>query len=324
MLYPLKFFPIFKEKIWGGNKIKTILNKDFLSLPNCGESWEISGIANNANKVMNGFLKNNTLDELVSVYMGDLVGEKIFDIYGEHFPLLIKFIDANSDLSVQVHPNDKLANQLYGENGKTEMWYVIDADEDAKINLGFNCPMTQEKLEEHVKKGTLENVLHYVDTKVGDVFYLPAGKVHAIGKGVLLAEIQQTSDITYRLYDYNRKDKDGNLRPLHIEEAYKAIDYQDDQNEPIRISPEKNKTTKLVHSPYFITNILLFNKTIEKTYIALDTFVIYICIEGKAYIRYDGGEETISKGECVLMPAIIEDAVFVPDKNCRLLETYLP
>ena len=324
MLYPLKFTPILKEKIWGGNKIKTILNKDFSPLPNCGESWEISGIDNDSNKVSNGFLKGNTLSELVGVYMGDLVGEKVFDTYNEHFPLLIKFIDANSDLSVQVHPNDRLAAQLHGENGKTEMWYVLAADEQAKINVGFTTPVNKEKLEHHIQSGTLEEILNYVPTKAGDVFYLPAGKVHAIGKGVLLAEIQQTSDITYRLYDYNRKDKNGKLRPLHIEEAYQAIDYENNDNQPIRISPKKNKTQLLVRSPYFVTNLLFFDQKVEKIYIETDSFVIYICVEGEALIRYDGGEETISKGECVLMPAVIEEAVFIPNKSCRLLEIYLP
>ena len=256
--------------------------------------------------------------------MGALVGEKVFDNYGETFPLLIKLIDANDDLSVQVHPNDEMAEKLYGQNGKTEMWYVIHAEKDAEINIGFNTPMTREKLEKHIANNTLKDVLHYVNTRAGDVFYIPAGKVHAIGKGVLLAEIQQSSDITYRLYDYNRKDTNGKLRPLHIQEAYQAIDYQNTDNEPIRLHATPNKSTSLVRSPYFITNILNFDKQVEKIYADMDSFVIYICLEGHARLIYPKGEESISKGECILIPATIEDTVFIPQGNCKLLETYLP
>ena len=325
MLYPLKFKPIYKDKIWGGNKIKTLLGKDFSPLANCGESWEISGIENDSNKITNGFLKGNTLNEILTVYMGDLVGEKIFDTYGEKFPLLIKFIDANDDLSVQVHPDDKLSAKLYGDNGKTEMWYILDTDENARINIGFNTPMSQEKLKKHIDAGTLEEVLHYVKPKPSDVFYIPAGKVHAIGKGVMLVEIQQSSDVTYRLYDYNRKDTDGKLRPLHIEEAYQAIDFANTNNEVFSVKPENNQTQKILHTPYFHTNILLFDQKVEKIYADMDSFVIYICLEGSVHIQCDKNEEVISKGECVLMPAVIENAVLSPQNSpCKLLEVYLP
>ena len=324
MLYPLKFKPLFKEKIWGGHKLQTILGKNFSPLPNCGESWEIAAFNEASNIITNGFLKDNTLEDILPIYMGDLVGEKVFDTYGETFPLLIKFIDANDDLSVQVHPNDDMSEKLYGQNGKTEMWYVIHAEKDAEINIGFNTPMTRDLLEKHIADNTLKDILNYVKARTGDVFYIPAGKIHAIGKGVLLAEIQQASDITYRLYDYNRKDTNGKLRPLHIQEAYQAIDYQNTDNEPIRLPPTPNKSTSLVRSPYFITNILNFDKQVEKIYADMDSFVIYICLEGHAQLIYPKGEESISKGECILIPATIEDAVFVPHGNCKLLETYLP
>ncbi|MBP7101802.1 MAG: class I mannose-6-phosphate isomerase [Bacteroidales bacterium] len=324
MLYPLKFNTIYKEKIWGGNKVKTILNKDYSPLANCGETWEISGLKGFSNQVKNGFLKGNTLEELVSVYMGDLVGEKVFQIYGETFPLLIKFIDANDDLSVQVHPNNTLAEKFQNDYGKTEMWYVLQADANAKINIGFNTPMTKEKLEKHIQSNSLEKVLNYVDAKAGDIFYIPAGKVHAIGKGVLLTEIQQSSDITYRLYDYQRKDTQGNLRPLHIQEAYQAIDYENIENNPIRFVSEINTTLTLVCSPFFVTNHIYFDKQVEKIYADMDTFVIYICLEGETSIHYHGGKEILSKGECILIPATIEDAVFEPHGVCKLLETYLP
>ena len=323
MLYPLKFKTIFKEKIWGGDKIKRILGKDFSPLKNCGETWEISAIEPDCSIVKNGFLAGNTLPELIEIYMADLVGERVFDTFGTEFPLLIKFIDAEKDLSVQVHPDDEVANRKHHTNGKTEMWYIIDAQSDSKLNIGFNQLMTKELLKKHIEDNTLENVLKYIPVKAGDAVFIPAGKVHAICKGILLAEIQQSSDITYRLYDYNRKDENGNLRQLHIDKALDAIHYNDVANSPITYSQEENKTNTIVRSPYFVTNYIHFDKPVEKIYADMDSFVIYICLEGKAKICYDEGEETISLGECVLMPAIIENAIFIPNGNCKLLEVYI-
>src|SRR3972149_1007896 len=196
-LYPLKFKPIFKDKIWGGDKIKTLLNKDFSPLPNCGESWEISGVQDEISVVSNGFLIGNNLQELIEIYMGDLVGDQVYQKYGIEFPLLIKFIDAHDDLSIQVHPNDKLAMQRHNAYGKTEMWYIIDADRGAKLISGFNTEVTKDAYIKHLENNTLNLILNYEEVKAGDVFFMPAGRVHAIGKGILLTEIQQTSDITY-------------------------------------------------------------------------------------------------------------------------------
>lgn len=323
MLYPLKFKTIFKEKIWGGNKVKYVLGKDFSPLKNCGETWEISAIEPDCSVVKNGFLAGNTLPELIEIYMGDLLGEKVFNEFGVEFPLLIKFIDAEKDLSVQVHPGDEIAGKKHQSNGKTEMWYIIDAQSDSKINVGFNQPMTEELLKKHIDNNTLEKVLNYIPVKAGDAIFIPAGKVHAICKGILLAEIQQSSDITYRLYDYNRKDETGNFRQLHVDDALDAIHYGDTANSPVVYSQEENKTNTIVHSPYFVTNYMHFNQQVEKIYAGMDSFVIYICLEGGAKIHYDEGEETISLGECVLMPAVIENAVFIPDNNCKLLEVYI-
>lgn len=324
MLYPLKFKAIYKEKIWGGKKIASLLNKPVGDLENCGESWELSGFDEEPIIVSNGFLAGNSLNELVEVYMGDLVGEKVFHKYGQVFPLLIKFIDAQEDLSVQVHPDDEMAKQLGEFNGKTEMWYVIQADENAKINIGFKRPVAKNELKKLIQENRLEEVLHYVPAESGDTFYIPAGKVHAIGKGVLLAEIQQLSDITYRLYDYNRKGADGKTRELHIKEALEAIDYKDNANSPVIYSPKKNTTVDLVKSPYFITHLIHFDKAVEKIYVSLDSFVLYICVEGSAAFCYDDHMESISVGECVLKPACIENAVLVPKGNCKLLEVYMP
>ena len=323
MLYPLKFKTIYKEKIWGGSKIKSMLKQDFSPLSNCGEAWKISGIEPESSVVSNGFLKGNTLNELAEIYMDDLLGEKVFKKFGEEFPLLIKFIDAQKDLSVQVHPDDKLSAEKHHGNGKTEMWYVIDAEPDATLNIGFNRQMNRQLLKEHISQNRIIDVLNFVNVKAGDAVFIPSGKVHAIGKGILLAEIQQSSDITYRLYDYNRKDENGKLRSLHVDDALNAIHYNDADNALISYSKQQNRTNNIVHSPFFVTNIIDFNQSVEKIYTDMGSFVIYICLSGKAKIFYPNGEETIQTGECILMPADIEKAIFQPNTQCKMLETYI-
>jgi mannose-6-phosphate isomerase len=324
MLYPLKFETVYKEKIWGGNRIKHVLNKDFSPLKNCGETWEISAIEPDCSVVKNGFLAGNSLNELIEIYMGDLVGEKIFDSFGTEFPLLIKFIDAQSDLSVQIHPDNETAQKLHRGNGKTEMWYIVDAQPDAKLNIGFNQTMNKTLLKKHLDNNTLEEVLNFISVQAGDAVFIPAGKVHAIGKGILLAEIQQSSDVTYRLYDYNRKDENGNFRQLHIDKALDAIHYDDVANNVLAYPREKNRTCNIVRSPYFTTNYMDFDKAVEKIYANMDTFVIYICVDGKARIVYERGEETIALGECILIPAAIDQVNIIPENNCKLLEVYIP
>ena len=291
----------------------------------CGESWEVSGFDEEPSVVTNGFLAGNTLNELIEVYMGDLVGEKVFHTYGAAFPLLVKFIDAQDDLSVQVHPGDAMAKELGEFNGKTEMWYVIQADSGARINVGFNRKMQAEDLRRFVAENRVEEALRYHPVQAGSVFYIPAGKVHAIGKGILLAEIQQLSDITYRLYDYNRRYAEGNPRELHVEEALQAIDFEDAEGGAVAYSPQRNQTCDLVRCPYFVTRYVEFDKPVEKIYVAMDSFVLYVCVSGSAEIRYDETEsESIRAGECVLLPASMENAVIVPHGICALLETYIP
>ena len=305
MLYPLKFKNIYKGKIWGG------------------EAWKISGIEPETSVVANGFLKGNTLNELIEIFMDDLLGEQVFKKFRQEFPLLIKFIDAKKDLSVQVHPDDTLAAQKHQCKGKTEMWYIIDAEPDAKLNIGFTIPMNKPLLQQHIAKNTVEDILHFFPVKSGDAVFIPSGKVHAIGRGILLAEIQQSSDITYRLYDYNRPDENGNLRPLHINDALDAIHYNETENALISYSKQQNSTNNIVYSPFFATNFMDFNQSVEKIYENIDSFVIYICLSGKAKIVYPEGEESIQTGECVLMPAAIENAIFYPEPHCKLLETYI-
>ena len=224
-LYPLKFTPIYKDKIWGGNKIHDLLGLNYAPLPNCGEVWLLSSVAGEASIVSNGFLEGNEINELIEVYMGDLIGDQVYEKSGEGFPLLFKIIDANAALSVQVHPNDALAQRRHQCNGKTEMWYVMQADQGAKLISGFNRKMDRTSYLKHLNENSLKDVLNFENAQKGDVFYMPAGRVHAIGSGILLAEIQQTSDITYRIYDWDRKDANGMARDLHTELALDALDF---------------------------------------------------------------------------------------------------
>ena len=320
-LYPLKFTPIYKDKIWGGNKIKTILNKDFGDLPNCGESWEISAVEGNISVVSNGYLAGNSLEELMEVYMGELVGDQVFDTFGIEFPLLIKFIDANDDLSIQVHPNDELAKERHNAFGKTEMWVVLQADAGSKLVAGFNQQVDKDIYLEKLHNNELTDILNFEEVSAGDVYYIPAGRVHAIGKGILLAEIQQTSDITYRIYDYDRKDAQGNPRELHTDLALDAIDFTLYPDYKSHYQPKINESVELVKCKYFTTNLLEINEVVEKDYNQLDSFVIYICIEGILQIETESGSETLQKGETILIPAVIESVRLIPiSPSVKLLE----
>ncbi|HBS88312.1 MAG: mannose-6-phosphate isomerase [Bacteroidetes bacterium GWF2_38_335] len=323
MLYPLKFKTIYKDKIWGGDKIKTILGKDFSPLPNCGETWEISGVAGEISIVENGDLAGNGLDELIEIYMSDLVGESVYERFGDEFPLLIKFIDAREDLSIQVHPNDELAKERHNAYGKTEMWYIIQADEGARVISGFKGQIDKISYLDYLSRNNLEKILNEEQAKAGDVFFIRSGRVHATGKGILLAEIQQTSDITYRIYDYNRKDSNGNLRDLHTDLALDAIDFNTEKSYRTDYQIVKNTPSKIVHCNYFNTNIIEFDKKIEKDYILIDSFVIYICIEGSFSIEHEGGKEFVKKGDTVLIPAALKELSIVPDLKAKILEVYI-
>ncbi len=323
-LYPLKFAPIYMDKIWGGQKIKTVLGKDFGNLPNCGESWELSGVPGNVSVVSNGYLAGNNLEELIEVYMGDLVGDHVYEKFSVEFPLLIKFIDANDDLSVQVHPNDELSKKRHKAFGKTEMWYVLQADEGARLNCGFNQPLDANKYLQKLSDGELMNILNFVEVKPGDVFFMPAGRVHAIGKGTMVAEIQQTSDVTYRIFDYNRKDANGNERELHTDLALEAIDFTYHDNFRTDYNNELNKSTEVVKCNYFNTSILEFDQVIEKDIYELDSFVIYICVEGEYEIITPESNEKAKKGETVLIPASLIQYQLKPvSPTVKLLEVHL-
>lgn len=323
-LYPLKFVTQYKDKIWGGNKIKTVLNKDFSPLSNCGETWEISAVEGNVSVVANGYLAGNDLQELAEIYMGDLLGEKVYERFGPEFPLLIKFIDANDDLSIQVHPDDQLSKQRHNAYGKTEMWYVLQADRGAKLNSGFNQEMDQEKYLKFLEEKKLMEILNFEEVTPGDVFFMPAGRVHAIGKGILLAEIQQTSDVTYRIYDYDRCDDKGNPRELHTDLAIGAIDFRFHEKYKTDYIEKLNESSEIVNCEYFTTNVLVFNQPLEKDYNAIDSFVIYMCLDGSCEIVSENGTEQLAKGETILIPASLENLELVPKSpSVKLLEVYI-
>jgi mannose-6-phosphate isomerase len=319
-LYPLKFQPILKDKIWGGQKLQQLLHKSTSSIK-AGESWEISDVEGDTSIVANGPLKGTSLKTLMDTYTSDLMGTKNFRQFGNKFPLLIKFIDAKQDLSVQLHPNDKLAKARHNSFGKTEMWYVVQADPASNLIVGFNQEMTPELYVKHLEDKTLQSILNFDAVKAGDTYFIEVGRIHAIGAGVLLAEIQQTSDITYRVYDWDRVDADGNERELHNDIALEAFDFDMPDNFRVQYAPKSNVSTELVSCPYFTTNVLEVTETISKQN-TQDSFVIYMCVEGKANLVVDGIVTEFSMGETVLIPACIE-TFSISSNHAKLLEVYI-
>jgi len=322
-LYPLKFTPILLDKMWGGKKLCDILKKP-TSSKKVGESWEISGFDGSISMVSNGFLEGNNLEELIEVYMGDLVGDRIFEVFGRLFPLLIKFIDANDVLSIQVHPDDELAKKRHNSYGKSEMWYIIQADKGSELIIGFNREINKETYLHHLNNKSLQEILNNEPVQEGDVFFLPAGRVHAIGSGILLAEIQETSDVTYRIYDFDRRDDNGNYRELHTDLALDAIDYTFYDNYRTNYSLQENQPSQLVSCQYFTTNLLNLSETSKKDITQLDCFVIYVCIEGSGSIISPGNDAvSLKKGESLLIPASVVQFSIQPDQSIKLLEVYV-
>lgn len=321
MLYPLKFHPILKQKIWGGEKLAYKSKEHEESI---GESWEISAVEDNISVVSNGILADNNLQELIEVYMGDLVGDHIYEKFGIEFPLLIKYIDANDDLSIQVHPDDATAKERHNAYGKTEMWYMVDAEKDASLVLGFNQEIDKATYLQALHQNKLTDLLNVQKVKKAESFFIPAGLVHAIGKGCFIAEIQQTSDITYRIYDYNRKDVNGNTRELHTDLATDVIDYSYQPQHRVNYTPQNNQSAQLVKCPYFTTNLLVFDRDIEKEYVKLDSFVIYMCLQGKFTITTGECDPVlVCKGETVLVPACFKNLTLYPDDITQVLEIYV-
>lgn len=322
-LYPLKFQPILKDKIWGGPRLKNILKKKNAS-DKCGESWEISAVQGNISKVKNGFLAGNNLQEITEIYLGDLVGDSIYERFGIEFPLLIKFVDATDILSVQVHPDDKLAMERHKAYGKTEMWYIMEAEKDAELINGFNRELNRETYLSHMENKTLKEILNYEKVRTGDVFFIPSGRVHAVGAGILLAEIQQTSDITYRIYDWDRVDEKGHPREMHTDLALDAFDFKYYGNYRTDYQSLLNQTTTIVDCNYFTTGLLYFDEPVEKDYALIDSFVIYMGLEGKIDISFGPGlSESLSPGETILIPAALKNLNLVPSGKVKALEVYI-
>ena len=317
-LYPLKFEPIIKQRLWGGNKLGTILNKAITG-QNMGESWEVSGVPGDISIVSNGPLKGVDLQQLIERFGPDLLGEAVYQRFGKEFPILIKFIDADRDLSIQLHPNDELAQERHQSAGKTEMWYIMEAAEDANLILGFNKDISPEEYKSALENGRLLELIHRESVKPGDAYFIKAGTVHAIGGGILLAEIQQTSDITYRIYDYDRRDNDGNLRELHTDLALEAIDYQRNEDRKIRYDRDIGQVNKLLHSPYFKTNFIELSENSKRNLANIDSFTIYICLTGKATLFSENGTITLLRGDTALVPACI-NSLEIQNSGVSLLE----
>lgn len=315
--YPLMFHPILKDRIWGGDKLKS-LGKE---LPNnaIGESWEISMIDDDVNLVASGIYENLSLATLIEKFPTEILGTKIVKKYGTQFPLLFKFLDAKTDLSIQLHPNDELAKRRHNSFGKTEMWYIMQADENARIILGFKNDSSPEEYLQHLENKTLPDVLQEYYVKKGDVFFIETGTIHAIGGGILLAEIQQTSDITYRVYDWDRVDERGNARDLHVDLALEAINYET-KNPKLAYTKTANQANELIDCPFFTTNYIPLSSTyqVEKTN---ECFLVYICTEGTVCLHK--GEESFEfeKGDTFLVPATMTN--FSLSGNAKLLEVYI-
>jgi mannose-6-phosphate isomerase len=323
-LYPLKFQPIYKEKIWGGNRLKTILNKE---IPNAktGESWELSAVEGSISIVSNGFLAGNSLEEIIEIYMGDVVGERVFEEFGTVFPLLLKFIDANDVLSVQVHPDNELAMEKHNAFGKTELWYVVSNEEGAFVYAGFQKGVSKSDFKKLIEENAVKDTLRKEDAKEGDAFYIPAGLIHATGPGVLFAEIQQTSDVTYRVYDWNRKDDNGLLRELHVDNALEAIDFHKVNSAKVDYNNQVGVVNSLNSNNYFTVNKLILEDLYIAEYNDFDSFIVYMCLNGNAKIEYSNGKiEDLTKGETVLIPSVLETIKLIPDDNVEILEVYIP
>jgi mannose-6-phosphate isomerase len=317
-VYPLQFEPILKERIWGGEKLKTILNKPITSKIT-GESWELSTVEGDVSVIANGDYQGKALTELIDTYPNEILGTAVHKRFGKQFPLLFKYLDAREDLSIQVHPNDELAKKRHNSFGKTEMWYILQADQDARIIVGFKENSNAGDYLEHLKNNTLVSILDDVKAKPGDVFFLETGTVHAIGAGLLVAEIQQTSDVTYRIYDFDRKDAQGNTRELHVDLALEAINYNkvDTFKE---YTKEVNQSNTIVDCPYFTTNFLSLDgeKEVGKTG---NTFTVYMCTEGSFEIEFDKIEYSYKKGDTVLIPAAMN--AFILSGKASILEIYI-
>ena len=318
MIHPLKFRPILKERLWGGTKLKEVFGKPIES-DITGESWELSTVKGDISVVANGSLEGKSLQDLIDSNAEELLGKSVVERFGKEFPILIKFIDAKQDLSIQLHPNDALAKERHDSFGKTEMWYIMDADPKAELIVGFNKDVTKDEYAESIDNDTLLDLLNYEEVKEGDTFFINTGKIHAIGAGVMLAEIQQTSDVTYRVFDFNRKDKDGNLRELHTELALDAVDYEKKDDFKVSYGHEKNEVNTMVDCPYFKTNFIELTENLDLDTAQRDSFTIFMCVGGEVKISTAEGDVSIKSGETALLPASTQK-ISLQSTGAKLLE----
>jgi mannose-6-phosphate isomerase len=317
-IYPLAFYPIFKDRIWGGEKLKSVLNKPITS-KSTGESWEISTVEGDVSVISNGTLKGISLNELIENFPNEVLGTRVYNKFGKQFPLLFKYLDAKTDLSIQVHPNDELAKKRHNSFGKTEMWFIMQADEGSRIIVGFKNNSNAKEYVSNLENNTLLDILEEVKVKTGDVFFLETGTVHAIGAGLLVAEIQQTSDITYRLYDFDRVDSEGNKRELHVDLALDAINYNKVETQKV-YRKEVNISNEMVNCPYFTTNYLNLFGELKVSKLAT-SFTVYMCTDGEFQLEFDQIHYKYIKGDTLLIPAAMTD--FILTGNATLLEIYI-
>ena len=318
----LKFEPILKEKIWGGEKLMSLLNKKSTH-KNVGESWEISDVDENISVVSNKYLKGKSLKDLIKEHKNNLVGDNVYQQFGENFPLLVKYIDAKKALSIQLHPNDSLAKKRHNAFGKTEMWYVLQADKFANLIVGFKNNSNTEEYLHHLENKSLLSLLNTEEIKKGDSYFIPTGTVHAIGAGALIAEIQQTSDITYRIYDWDRPCPDGTYRALHTEEAKEAIDYVAKKSYKTTYLEKENTASPIISCQYFTTNMLPIKGRVAINHQEKDSFVIYMCVAGAVEFQYENQTEKLQMGETILVPACIKKIQIIAEEKAELLEVYI-
>lgn len=325
-MYPLRFRPIFKRRIWGGRRLLDIKKGQYprtVKNERYGESWDISCLDRDVSVVSNGFLKGNNLRELIEVYMGDLVGDSVFEEYGTEFPLLFKYLDCDDVLSVQVHPDDEIAAERHEASGKNEMWYVVSAEPGAKIYIGFrDSGISREEFIRAIAEGRVGEIIQPVDVKAGDAFFIQAGTVHALSKGVTVVEIQQSSDLTYRIFDWNRVDAEGRSRELHTALAIDAVDFGlTAETSRINYKAEADSAVQLVKCNHFTVNLIDVESELVRDYCGLDSFVAYVCVEGSVSLDADGNSDRLSAGEVILIPAEVNE-VSLSGKG-RILECHM-
>ena len=329
MLYPFKFRAQLFHKLWGGHTIEKWYDHVPADYENVGEAWVISDIEKYPTEVSNGSHAGDSLQDLLEVYMDELVGEKVYEVFGNQFPLLMKFIDASDDLSIQVHPDDEYALENEQSAGKTEMWYVLPSQGKGSIYLGWNQTMNASLIHAAIADGSLAKYMQHMDVKEGDVAFIPAGTVHAMQRDTIVAEIQENSDITYRLYDYNRVGNDGRMRPLKLDKALDVMNYsQTKETAASHPQPVVNGVVNLCKSPYFTTNLLTLNRSVQRDYAPLDSFVAFMCVGGEASLTAldcETEDRTVSLkiGEAVLIPAALNDIRIEPKGECKLIEIYI-